>query len=131
MRVLAFDICEIKDNRYESADLDTLLKNSDIVTLHCPLTEKTRNLIDAAALAKMRPTAILINTARGGIVDEQVLAAALNSDKLGGAGVDVLTQEPPKNGNILFTAKNIIITPHSACQLVRRVNGSSTQPLRI
>jgi glycerate dehydrogenase len=114
MRVLAFDISEIKDCGYTRVDLDTLLKNSDIVTLHCPLTEQTKNLIDAAALAKMKNNAILINTARGGIVDEYALANALNSDRLGGAGVDVLTQEPPTKGNILFTAKNIILTPHSA-----------------
>jgi glycerate dehydrogenase len=114
MRVLAFDVCEFKNSRYESVDLDTLLKNSDIVTLHCPLTEQTRNLIDAVALSKMRKTALLINTARGGIVDEHALADALNSGRLAGAGFDVLTQEPPKNGNILFMAKNVILTPHSA-----------------
>lgn len=114
MRVLAFDVCELKDCGYKSVDLDTLLKNSDVVTLHCPLTEQTKNLIDAAALAKMKKTALLINTARGGIVDEQALARALNSGELAGAGVDVLTQEPPKNGNVLFTAKNIVLTPHSA-----------------
>ncbi|MHB9071402.1 MAG: D-2-hydroxyacid dehydrogenase [Sedimentisphaerales bacterium] len=114
MRVLVFDVCEIKDGKYKSEDLDTLLTNSDIVTLHCPLTEQTKNLIDASALSKMKRTALLINTARGGIVDEHALAGALNSGKLAGAGVDVLTQEPPKNGNILFTAKNVILTPHSA-----------------
>ncbi|MFA7257594.1 MAG: NAD(P)-dependent oxidoreductase, partial [Kiritimatiellales bacterium] len=114
MRVLAFDVCELKDSRYKTVDLDTLLKNSDIVTLHCPLTEQTKNLICADALSKMKRTALLINTARGGIVDEYALADALNSDRLAGAGIDVLTQEPPKNGNILFAAKNVILTPHSA-----------------
>jgi glycerate dehydrogenase len=114
MHILAFDICKIRDDRYTNVDLDTLLKNSDVITLHCPLTEQTKNLIDATALAKMKKTAILVNTARGGIVEEQALAEALNSGRLGGAGFDVLTQEPPQNGNILFTAKNIILTPHSA-----------------
>lgn len=118
MRVLIFDLCDLKDSRYKRVDLDTLLKSSDVITLHCPLTEQTQNLIDAAALAKMKRTALLINTARGGIVDEQALANALNSGRLAGAGIDVLTQEPPKNGNILLTAKNVILTPHSAWSTV-------------
>jgi len=114
MHVLAFDAAGIRDNRYPNTPLDDLLKKADIVTLHCPLTDQTRNLIDADALAKMKKSAILINTARGGIVDEQALADALNQGRLAGAGVDVLTTEPPRNGNVLLQAKNIIITPHSA-----------------
>jgi glycerate dehydrogenase len=81
----------------------------------CPLTEQTRNLIDAEALKRMKPTAILINTARGGIVNEQDLADALNSGVIAGAGVDTLSKEPPKDGNpLLGDVKNLIITPHSA-----------------
>lgn len=119
MEVLVHDIRETRDAGYPTADLDTLLRAADVVTIHCPLTDRTRNLIDAAALAKMKPSAILINTARGGIVDEQALADALNADRLAGAGFDVLTQEPPARGNVLLDVKNIIIiTPHAAWSTV-------------
>lgn len=114
MKVLAHDAMGIHDARYPNTDLDRILREADIVTLHVPLSEKTRNLIDAAALAKMKKTALLINTARGGIVDEAALADALNAGRLAGAGVDVLTHEPPRDGNVLLTARNTIITPHSA-----------------
>ncbi|MBN2455646.1 MAG: D-2-hydroxyacid dehydrogenase [Sedimentisphaerales bacterium] len=119
MKVLAYDISEIKNSQYKKSDLDVLLRNSDVITIHCPLTEKTKNLIEEKAISKMKKTAILINTARGGIVDEQALADALNSGRLAGAGVDVLTKEPPKEGNILLSAKNIIVTPHSAWSTVQ------------
>ena len=118
MKVLANDAFGIKGARgvpeCPNTALDKLLAESDIVTLHCPLTEDNRNLIDAAALAKMKPAALLINTARGGLVDEKALFDALNSGQIAGAGVDVLSQEPPKKGSILLGAKNIIISPHSA-----------------
>jgi glycerate dehydrogenase len=118
MNVLAYDPMGIKHGKYHNTDLEVLLKESDIVTLHCPLTEQTRNLIDQAALSKMKKTALLINTARGGIVDEPALAEALNNGRIAGAGFDVLTQEPPKNGNVLLQAKNLILTPHSAWSTV-------------
>lgn len=96
--------------------LHELLPQVDILTLHCPLTPETENLIGAAELALMRPDALLINTARGGIVDEQALADALRQGVLGGAGVDVLTREPPADDNPLLQAgiPNLIVTPHNA-----------------
>lgn len=96
--------------------LAQLLQEVDVVSLHCPLDENTRNLIGAEQLALMKTTAILINTARGGIVDEQALADALREGKLGGAGVDVLHEEPPEHGNILLDPDipNLIVTPHVA-----------------
>lgn len=114
MKVLAYDAFEIKNSAYANTDLETLLAKSDVVTLHCPLTDDTKNMIDVRSLAKMKSTALLINTARGGLADEQAVAAALNNGQLGGAGFDVLTVEPPKKGNVLIGAKNMIVTPHSA-----------------
>ncbi len=94
-------------------DFDTLLTESDVITLHMPLTPGTKNMIGAAELKKMKPTAILINTARGGLVDEAALAEALKAGTIAGAGFDVLTKEPPKDGNILLDLKlpNFILTP--------------------
>ena len=114
MRVLAYDIVGIQNAHYPNTDLETIFRESDFVTVHSPLTDQTRNLIDADALSKMKPTAMVINTARGGIVDEEALAAALNSGQIAGAGFDVLTSEPPVEGNVLLTAKNVIMTPHCA-----------------
>lgn len=96
--------------------LTELLEQVDVLSLHCPLTEQTRGLIDAAALARMKPGSLLVNTARGGIVDEAALLAALRSGHLAGAATDVLVQEPPVNGNPLLDAQvpNLVITPHSA-----------------
>lgn len=96
--------------------LHDLLPQVDIVSLHCPLTEQTRDLIGAPELAAMKPTALLINTARGGLVDEAALLAALQSGRLGGAGIDVLAQEPPLANNALLAARlpNLIVTPHIA-----------------
>ncbi|MEG0750962.1 MAG: D-2-hydroxyacid dehydrogenase [Oscillospiraceae bacterium] len=95
--------------------LDTLLCESDVVSLHTPLTAETSGMINAEAIAKMKPTAILINTSRGPVVDENALAAALNAGKLAGAGLDVLSNEPPRGENdAIITAKNAIVTPHIA-----------------
>ncbi|GAA0682399.1 2-hydroxyacid dehydrogenase [Marinobacterium maritimum] len=96
--------------------IEELLEQADVVSLHCPLTEQTRDLIDAQALARMKPGSFLINAARGGIVNETALKDALCSGHLGGAATDVLTEEPPRTGNILLdpAIPNLIITPHSA-----------------
>ena len=112
MKILAHSASGVKDAIYPQTDLDTL--QSDIVTIHCPLTPQSSNLIEAAAIAKMKETAFLINTARGGIINEQALADALNSGRIAGAATDVLTVEPPKDGNVLLNARNLIITAHSA-----------------
>ncbi|MCQ2029179.1 2-hydroxyacid dehydrogenase [Stutzerimonas zhaodongensis] len=97
-------------------DLDELLPQVDALTLHCPLTEQTRNLIGARELQLMKPSAFIINTARGGLIDEQALADTLRSGHLGGAATDVLTSEPPSNDNPLLAADvpRLIVTPHSA-----------------
>jgi glycerate dehydrogenase len=95
-------------------DLAALLANSDVVSLHCPLTSETRQLINAERLALMKPTALLINTGRGALINETDLAAALHQGRLGGAGLDVLTLEPPEATNPLLQAPNCVITPHIA-----------------
>jgi glycerate dehydrogenase len=96
--------------------LAELLAQSDVVSLHCPLTADNRHMIDAAAIARMKPTALLINVSRGALVDEHALAAALKAHRIGGAGIDVLSEEPPVNGNPLLEpdVPNIVVTPHSA-----------------
>lgn len=96
----------------KAKNLDHLLKESDVLSLHCPLTDTTRHLINASTLTKMKPTAILINTGRGPLVDENALAEALNRGALRGAGVDVLSCEPPTVDNPLLYARNCYTTPH-------------------
>jgi glycerate dehydrogenase len=98
----------------ECVDLETLLRESDVVSLHCPLTPETQGLIDARRLALMKPTALLVNAARGPLVVEADLAAALDAGRIAGAALDVLSIEPPPASNPLLTAKNCIITPHVA-----------------
>ncbi|HNQ74105.1 MAG TPA: D-2-hydroxyacid dehydrogenase [Verrucomicrobiota bacterium] len=95
-------------------DLAELLRASDVVSLHCPLTSQTHQLINAERLGWMKPTALLLNTGRGALVDEAALAAALNSGRLAGAGLDVLSVEPPTATNPLLTAHHCLITPHHA-----------------
>ena len=97
-------------------DLDALLAMSDVVSLHCPLTTATRGLIGAKRLALMKPDALIMNTARGGLIDGHALAAALKAGRLGGAGIDVLPQEPPVDGDPLLDPDipNLLLTPHVA-----------------
>jgi glycerate dehydrogenase len=95
---------------------EEVLAQSDVISLHCPLMPSTRNLIDLAAFRKMKRTALLINSARGGLVDESALIQALDEGLIAGAGFDVLTVEPPKNGHPLLDVRrpNFILTPHIA-----------------
>ena len=112
MKVLINDVTDVPNK----VDIATILREADVVTLNLPLTPETKNMIGAKELASMKKSACIINTARGGIVDEAALADALRKGVIGGAGFDVLTVEPPKNGNILLdpTIPNLIITPHVA-----------------
>lgn len=95
-------------------DCDELFVRADVISLHCPLTPQTENLVDARRLALLKKSAYLINTGRGALVDEEALATALKEQRLAGAGLDVLRQEPPPGGNPLLTAPNCFVTPHIA-----------------
>lgn len=95
-------------------ELDELFRECDIVSLHCPLTDKTHHIVNAQRLSLMKKEAILINTGRGPLIDEQALANALNTEQIYAAGLDVLSQEPPHADNPLLTARNCYITPHIA-----------------
>lgn len=99
---------------FEWASIDEILEKSDFISLHCPLTPETHGLISAPALAKMKPTAFLVNTARGPLIDEQALADALNSGLISGAACDVVSAEPILPTNPLLRAKNLTLTPHIA-----------------
>jgi len=94
--------------------LDDLFRSSDVVSLHCPLTPETKHLVNAQRLALMKPSAFLLNTSRGPLIDEAALADALNQGRIAGAGLDVLAVEPPRADNPLLAAKNCLITPHQA-----------------
>lgn len=114
MKVLAYTRTPKSDENAEFVTLDELLSRSDVVTLHCPLNAQTDKLINADTLAKMKKGARLINTSRGGTIDEQALHDALESGHLAGAAIDVLTTEPMSMTTPLANAKNLIITPHVA-----------------
>jgi glycerate dehydrogenase len=112
MKVLPFDVFPQEG----LVDFETVLTQSDVITIHVPLTPDTKNMFGAEQFKKMKNHALLINTARGGLVDEAALLEALKSGEIGGAGFDVVAQEPPKDGNILCDADlpNLIVTPHVA-----------------
>jgi D-3-phosphoglycerate dehydrogenase len=118
MTVLAYDPlvgAEVLANHgARPASLDELLAQSDVVSLHCPLTPETRHLIDERALGRMKPTAVLINTSRGPVVDEQALARALAGGRIAGAGLDVFEQEPLAPASPLLRLDNVVVTPHIA-----------------
>ena len=101
-----------EEGLWEAVSLETLLRTSDFVSVHCPLTEETRGMIDADALAMMKPTARLINTARGAIVNERDLIAALREKRIAGAMLDVQENEPPSDDSPLYTLENVYLTPH-------------------
>lgn len=104
---------DLRRDDIEACDLDDLLAIADIVSLHLPLTASTRHLIGRERLASMKPGAVLINTARGGLVDQHALTEALTAGRLGGAGLDVLELEPPKPGDALLRLDNVVVTPHA------------------
>lgn len=103
-----------EDCNVSFVELDALFEQSDVISLHCPLTPQTEKMVNADRLARMKPSAFLLNTARGPLVEENALADALNTGKIAGAGLDVLSVEPPKNGSPLIGAKNCVVTPHFA-----------------
>lgn len=96
------------------ADIDNLTQKSDFISFHCPLTPETEKMLNAEFIEKCKPSAFIINTSRGPVVDEQALADALNCGRIAGAAVDVLSSEPPQKNNPLLSARNCIITPHIA-----------------
>ena len=98
----------------EFTGVDDLFRRSDVISLHCPLTPETENLVDAGRIALMKESALLINTSRGPLVDDRALADALNSGRIAGAGLDVVPVEPPPRDNPLFSARNCFVTPHIA-----------------
>lgn len=104
----------VRENNPKFVDFDTLLNNSDIVSVHCPLNEQSKEMFKQETFQKFKDGAYFINTARGGVINEQALFDALESGKLSGAAIDVLTHEPMKEDCVLFSAKNITITPHTA-----------------
>ncbi|MHC4713973.1 MAG: D-2-hydroxyacid dehydrogenase [Planctomycetota bacterium] len=114
MTVIAYDVAPREVEAAEFVDLETLFSTSDVISLHCPLTDDTEKLVNTGRLALMKPTAYLVNAARGPLVDETALADALNQGRIAGAALDVLSIEPPRADNPLLKAANCLITPHVA-----------------
>ncbi len=134
MRVLAYEKCPdtefVRQHGVELVELDALLAQSDFVTLHTPMGPETKELINARTLARMKPGSVLINTARGGLVNEHDLLAALTSGHLAGAGLDVLVTEPPPPDHPLVALDNVVMTPHVAAldsQAVADMAGAAAQ----
>jgi glycerate dehydrogenase len=114
MRVIAHTPEHVVDTSVEFLPLDEMFRQSDVLSLHCPLSDETRHIVNEARLRMMKPTAFLINTGRGPLVDEGALASALEKGVIAGAGLDVLSTEPPPADNVLLRARNCHITPHFA-----------------
>jgi phosphoglycerate dehydrogenase-like enzyme len=130
-RTIAYDpFCSAEraaDMGVELVDLDTVLRESDFISLHAPLTEQTRDIIDARALSLMKPSAYLINTARGELVDEDALLVVLKERRIAGAALDVLRQEPPPKDHPFFALDNVILTPHWIPMTEENVEGNSRE----
>src|SRR5580700_2770130 len=132
-RVLGFErhARQIDDVPIEQVELDDLLSRSDIVSLHLPLTAETRGLIGREQLARMKPSAILINTARGPVVDQSALIEALHQNRLAGAGIDVFDQEPPlPTTHPIFKAPNTVLLPHVGFETVEAISAKANIALR-
>ena len=116
MKVIANDTLNTKSNLnwIKFVDKETIFSESDVVSLHCPLTSENKHFVNSAKINLMKRSAFLINTSRGLLINEEDLAYALNEERIAGAGLDVLSEEPPEDKNPLLTAKNCIITPHIA-----------------
>ena len=133
MQVLAHDPYLPDEKKIEYHDwvriveLEELLSESDVISIHVPLTDKTRHLVDAAEIALMKPDALLINTSRGGVVNEDALAAALINNKIAGAGLDVFNEEPVSSDNPLLKLDNVILTPHTAALTRECVSRMATE----
>jgi len=134
MNVIAFDA--VRDEAYAAANgvtyvdtVDEVLAGADFVSLHVPLTERTRHMIAERELGLMKPTAVLVNTARGGLIDEDALYEALRSEKIWGAGVDVFEQEPPEN-TALFELANLVIGSHCAASTVQAIDNMGIMAAR-
>jgi D-3-phosphoglycerate dehydrogenase len=113
-RVIAHDPVQPTPAGVEPASLEEIFEQADVVTLHCPLTAETRNLVDARRLQTMKPTTLLVNVSRGGLIDTAALTAALGDGTIAGAALDVLPQEPPDGDDPLLRAPNLLLTNHSA-----------------
>ena len=131
LKVLAYDPFVARDAfaslGVEGVSLDALLASSDFVSIHAPLTPQTRGLFNASVFAKMKPGALLINTARGPLIDEKALIGALDSGQLGGAALDVLETEPPPKDSPLTGRANVVLTPHTAFYSVEALEELQTK----
>ena len=133
MQVLAHDpyLPDEQKNEYRDwarmVELKELLSESDVISIHVPLTDKTKHLVDAAEIALMKPDALLVNTSRGGVVNEDALAAALQNNKIAGAGLGVFSEEPVSTDNPLLKLDNVILTPHTAALTKECVTRMATE----
>jgi D-3-phosphoglycerate dehydrogenase len=136
MRVIAYDpyLTEEKKDEYRDqasfTGLEELLAESDVISIHVPLTDQTRNLVDEAEISRMKPEAVLINASRGGIVNETALVKALQRNEIAGAGLDVFSKEPVPAGHPLLKLENVILTPHSAALTRECVTRMATEAAR-